>query len=510
MDAAHRPISTVEARLAAAVAFARRRPGATLGWVLGLHLVVWTVLPILLQNNLELDLVEDLALGKEWQISYWKHPPLPWWIADAAYRLVGDVHVVYLLGPLAAVSCMYVVWRLAREVVSSDAALVSVLALEGIHFFNFSVMKFAHDQCQLPFWALTGWLLYRALARGRMLDWALAGMCLALAFWSKYAAFALAGTIGTFLLLDSTARRAWLTPGPYVMGLAFGLVIAPQVYWLVTTGFQPFHYVDARAVTATHVYQYFTFPLRWSGSQLLSVLPAVALLGLLLAGTRRQAGDETASDRFARRYVTVLAFGPFLFTTLVALPLGRLPVALWGYPLWSFMPLAVVMWWGPQWGYRGSLRFAGAFAMIFAVAPVAYAADELFEPLFRDRAKAMEFSGRLFADAVTRDWRAKTGAPLVYVGGTEFASNNIAVYSPDRPHVVVHAEPGLSPWVDRDDLRRRGIVLVWEHTVSPTMPDNLRANFPDAVFEATANVPRRTLRARAPVRVDYAFVLPKP
>ena len=40
------------------------------------------MLPILVCANLQLDLAEDLALGKEWQLGYWKHPPLPWWLAD--------------------------------------------------------------------------------------------------------------------------------------------------------------------------------------------------------------------------------------------------------------------------------------------------------------------------------------------------------------------------------------------------------------------------------------------
>ena len=55
--------------------------------VLALHVVIWTALPALLSHNLQLDLVEDLALGREWQLGYWKHPPLPWWVADAIYRL---------------------------------------------------------------------------------------------------------------------------------------------------------------------------------------------------------------------------------------------------------------------------------------------------------------------------------------------------------------------------------------------------------------------------------------
>src|SRR5580692_642319 len=166
----------LERWLGAVVDFARQRPGETIAAILAAHLVIWTALPFLLHNNLELDPVEGLALGKEWQLGHWKHPPLPWWIEDAAYRMVGDIRVVYLLGPLATVSCMYVVWRFARELVAPEMALVSVLALEGFHYFNFSALKFDHDQCQLPFWALTGWLVYRGVSGARIVDWALAGV----------------------------------------------------------------------------------------------------------------------------------------------------------------------------------------------------------------------------------------------------------------------------------------------------------------------------------------------
>ena len=80
-------------RLARAVRYAHNEPGRCLAAVLGLHLVVWTLLPMLVSHNLQLDLAEDLALGREWQLGYWKHPPLPWWLADLAYRAVGDVRV---------------------------------------------------------------------------------------------------------------------------------------------------------------------------------------------------------------------------------------------------------------------------------------------------------------------------------------------------------------------------------------------------------------------------------
>jgi hypothetical protein len=505
-------VATARSRLTVWVDYARREPGKCLAIVLALHLVIWTVLPALLSHNLQLDLAEDLALGKEWQLGYWKHPPLPWWAADLAYRATGDVHAVYLLGPLAAIACMYAVWLLGRDIIGGFQSLIGVLALEGIHFFNFSVPKFAHDQMQLPFWALTGLLLYRALARERNLDWLLAGVALALCFWSKYAAFALAGSIGLFVLFDIRARRTLATPGPWLMALAFLVVIAPNLNWLAETGFMPVHYADARAKIATHWYHVFTCPLQWTASQLLFLAPALGLVALALGTfTQPRALDEKTA--FARRYLAMLALGPFAITTLVALTFGRLPVAMWGYPLWSFAPLALLVWLGPV-DSAGARRFAAGFAAVFVAVPLAYTATEVFEPLLRDRPKATQFPGSLLAQAVTQKWREKFATPLAYVGGGEFASNNIAVYSPDRPHVIVHAEVALSPWIDRDDLRRRGAVLVWEDgQVDAAGLAQMRSNYPGLDVQEPLSLARRSFVARGsltPVRVHVAIVPPRP
>src|SRR5205823_13179033 len=88
-------------------------------------------------------------------------------------------------------------------------------------------------------------------------------------------------------------------------------------------------------------------------------------------------------------------------------------------------------------------RYAAGFFVVFGAMPLADAIVEELEPLLRDRAKATQFPGRLLAETVTRAWRDKYGSALPYVGGGEFSTNNIAVYSPDRPRVIVHADPGL-------------------------------------------------------------------
>ena len=70
------------------------------------------------------------------------------------------------------------------------------------------------------------------------------------------------------------------------MALAFFVVIAPNLNWLIESGFMPLHYVDARAKIATHWYQFFTFPLQWTASQLFFLAPAIGLMALALFGAR--------------------------------------------------------------------------------------------------------------------------------------------------------------------------------------------------------------------------------
>ncbi|MCC6890199.1 MAG: glycosyltransferase family 39 protein [Hyphomicrobiales bacterium] len=519
----------VTRRLDRLVAAARNRPGQTLAWVLAIHLIAWTLASFVAGHNLQLDHVDLLSVGREWQLGYWKHPPLPWWLAELARGLTGHVESIHLLGPLSAVLCFYGVWLLARELVGDVKALIAVVALQGLHFYNYSVVKFAHDQLQLPFWAFAALFFWRAIVRGRLFDWTLAGLFLAAAFWSKYAAFVLAATLGFILLLDPTARRAWRTPGPYVMAAAFALAIAPNAWWLLTNDFLPLRYVEGRAAAAAHWYEYLLFPLQWSLSQAGFLLPMAGLLALLYwppPPLRRERAD--AAQAFNRRYAVALAFGPFAVTTAVVAATGRQPVALWGYPLWSFVPLAVLMLWPPTLAAAPMRRFAGAVLVLMVALPLAYVAADVIEPLLRDRAKATQFPGRLLADTITRTWRERTGTPLRYVGGAIvmargggpprelralglFAANNVAVYSPDRPRVIVHGELRYSPWIDPWDLERHGAVLIWQPVAAtPELPENIRRAFPRAELQPRLRLPRMTPRARGHLVVDYAIIPPNP
>jgi 4-amino-4-deoxy-L-arabinose transferase-like glycosyltransferase len=496
--------------LGAVVNFALRHPVRVLLIVMAAHVVVWTLLPLLTAGNLELDLAEDLALGKEWQLGYWKHPPLPWWLADLVYHLTGRIDSIYILAPLSVVACFAAVYLLARDIAGPAQALIATLSLVGIHYYNYSAVKFAHDQMQLPFWAFTALFFYRGLVRGRALDWLLAGVMLAGAFWSKYAAFALALSLVAFLLLDPLARRALRAPGPYLMAAAFCVAIAPNAIWLVQSDFLPFQYVTERARVAGRWYHYVTYPARWTFAQAFFIHPTLILLAVTLFPRLQQQEPLAPKAAFSRRYATLLALGPFAVVTLAAALTGRRPVTMWGYPLWSFLPLAAILWFGPVVDAIRLRIFAIGVVFLFLLGPAIYLGTYSYEQFWRSRPKATNFPGQALAETLTREWRARTGKDLHYVAGTEFAANNVAVYSPDRPHVVVHGRPQVSPWIDMDDLRKRGVIVVWEEGLPAAHVEEWRNRFQAQGEPLLLELPRQTRQPVPPVRLRYWMVPPRP
>ena len=139
---------------------------------------LWTALPAIIYPNLPLDLIEALTYGREWQLGHDKLPPLPWWMVEIVYRLIGRDIAYYLLAQIVVLACFAFAYMAALPIVGATGALVSILIIDGIHFFNFTTPKFNHDVLQLPFWALAGLSFLRALQTGRLSWWALLGVAL--------------------------------------------------------------------------------------------------------------------------------------------------------------------------------------------------------------------------------------------------------------------------------------------------------------------------------------------
>ena len=103
-------------------------------------------------------------------------------------------------------------------------------------------------------------------------------------------------------------------------------------------------------------------------------------------------------------------------TTVVAALLGRLAIAMWGYPLWSFAPLALLLWLRPLEPPQLRRFAAGAIAMLSPSRSSTARSRSASRSCATGR-RPPSSPAELLAETITREWREQTGTPLVYVGG---------------------------------------------------------------------------------------------
>jgi 4-amino-4-deoxy-L-arabinose transferase-like glycosyltransferase len=495
------------ARTFGLIGWIESRPRTAFGGFLALHFIIWTALPTLLYANLPLDLIEALTYGREWQVGYDKLPPLPWWLVEIMYQLFGTDAAYYALAQAAVIVAFVAVWATARPLVGSTGALVAVLIIDGMHYFQYTAVKFNHDVVQLPFWALAGYAFHAALKRGRPGHWLLLGFAIGGALWAKYFVFLLMTTYALFLLFDRDARRALATPGPYLALAVALIIIAPHLMWLFQTDFLPLAYGEARASQVRGWFDHFVHPAIFTASQIFFALPSLFIAAALF-WPRPLSRLQIAADSFDFRIVTILAFGPGIVMIALTALSGRGTVSMWGYPLWLFLGLWIVMVARAALDADRIKRIVALWGVVFASLALVFIANYSVLPLIDHRYRAVFYPGDKLAAALTQRFHEATGQKLRYVIGSMWDGGNLAHYSPDQPQVLIDGLPRRAPWIDLNDLRAKGAVVVWTSGDTEHLPPQFAAIAGSAEVGTPFTLPPR--RGDTILHVGWAILMPKP
>ena len=152
------------------------------------HLIIWTFIPSISNNNLPLDTIEALGWGDKFQLGYDKYPPLFPLFTEFFFRVFGNQDwVYYFLSQLFVVSSFIVIFIFSEDFFQNQIhRLISVLLLEGIYFYNFTTPEFNVNVCQLPFWTLSVLYAWKGFKNNKTIDWLLFGLFAALGVLSKY------------------------------------------------------------------------------------------------------------------------------------------------------------------------------------------------------------------------------------------------------------------------------------------------------------------------------------
>lgn len=424
---------------------------------LGLHVFVWTLYPIVNNWSLPADMVENFYLGQAWQWGYYKHPPLFSWVT-AAYLKSTDVSRgnYYLLSQLNVAFTFFMVWRLAKLVLTPLYALLAVVMLEFIPYYSFLSIKFNANTILLSTWALTVYFTYLAITKQKSFYWLMLGLSAAAAMLGKYFSICLLLGILIYLLSHRRGRNLFKTRGPYVALIGYFLLMTPHLLWLWGNDFASIRYGMERAQEGGWVDSRLD-GVKFIVSQMAYMMPLILVMVVFV---RRFSFisifyrvSALSSDA---GFCWAMSMGVCLLIFILSIIFGLGVASVWGMPLWNVLGILVFLYLAKQMPCR-PLRIY-AFAMGYLV--LVPGAIMLGNALWVDDAqeKALIASRQELAWQLTLKWRERYGLPLKVVAGHDAGA--VAFYSSDHPDVSLGESGSLTPWVTKERIHQGGIALI--------------------------------------------------
>ena len=250
---------------------------------LSLHLILWTTIPSVSNVNLPLDTIEALAWGSDLDWGFSKHPPFSAFAVEIFYFIFGSQDwAYYLLSQIFVIISFIYVWKLSQEIFQEKIyALVSLLALESIFYFNYTTPEFNVNVSQLPFWALTVFYFWKSIQSNKIQHWLLFGIFSALGFLSKYLFIYILFATFLFLFLDFNKNKIFLK-NYFLSILTSFIIVLPHLIWLFENNFTTINYgLNRSSLISVEVIDYLLNPLTFIFKQFLILIPFFLLFLIL-------------------------------------------------------------------------------------------------------------------------------------------------------------------------------------------------------------------------------------
>lgn len=478
-----------------------QRPERFLRLLLIAQLMLWTLIPVFTHANAPLDVVENIGWGREWQMGYYKHPPLQAWLTYGAFLGAGGrMWMIYGLSQVCVVLTQLGNFVLVRDIAGPKRALWAVVLFGLVYYATLATPKFNADLLQMPIWIWSAFALRRAIIRRTAVWWLALGALLALGLYTQYSVLVLIAALAIATLSQHSGRSSLILPWPWLAAGLTATICTPQLIWLKSVDFLPLTYTADRDATATLVDRAHDIGAFLGGQVLAQVLAVVVLL---IAGARLAAKPTEPAGPFNDRlFVLIMATAPIVLTVTGAL-VGQVGLRdMWGAAMSAFLTVAAAVLFDP---WARPARFKVALAVwlaLFLALPIGAGLFAIYSPM-RSRPPKIAFPGLAIAQSLDRIWSDQTATTLRIVAGKAWEASEVAAYSQDRPSVFVDAKWRYNPWITRERVASEGVLVVWTGSEDP--PARLVTLGP---FQARGHVLARYARGGKMATVNWAIRAP--
>ena len=394
------------------------------------HLVIWTVVPTLTNNNLPLDTIEALAWGSNLDWGYNKHPPASAFFLEVFYQIFGSQDwAYYFLSQIFIIIAFFFVFKFANEIFNDSLlSLISVLLLESIYFYNFTSPEFNVNVCQLPFWSLTvyySWKIYSSKDI-KFLDCFLISLFGVMGFLSKYLfAYLLLSISSLFIYLIYIKKLKKFNFKYLIIVEIFLVLLVPHIIWLFENDFITFTYGFARAgLEGSDILYHIKYPLIFLFKQIGILLPFFFLSWLLIDKNNFKINLKDKKFIFLI-FVNLLPIVLIFFTSFIS---GSKIRTMWLTPFYLFFGVLIVHMIKSKINVKKFNTFLLSFLILFFLSPILYSYVSISQI-----DKRTDYLGDQIAKKVQLAWNQDFDEPIQFVVGDEWKAGNLSYHLKSRP-----------------------------------------------------------------------------
>jgi len=405
--------------------FKKNKTSELLAIFLFSHLVLWTVIPALTNNNLPLDTIEHLAWASNLDWGFNKHPPMVAFFSKIFYQIFGSQDwAYYLLSQIFVITSFFVVFKLAEDFFENKIfCILSVLLLEGIYFYNFTTPEFNVNICLMPFWALTVFYLWRGFKNNKAADWMLLGLFSGFGILSKYLFIYLGIAIDIFLLYVIFKKK--INFKCLISFIPFIIVLLPHLIWLAENNYTTITYGFQRAGSVDKIFlSHFIQPLIFLGKQIIILVPFFVLFLFLVKKIKTKFNFKDNKLLF----LLTINIVPIILMLLTSMILGAKIRTMWMTPFYLFFGVLLIYIFKSQINLNKLKNFTFIFLILFVFPPFAYAYVSITQT-----DKRTDYNGRDIAANVQKIWNKKYKSEIIYVKGNEWYAGNLSYHLESRP-----------------------------------------------------------------------------
>jgi len=395
-----------------------------------IHLILWTLIPSLTNNNLPLDTIEHLAWGSNLDWGFNKHPPTVAFFLEVFYQIFGPLDLAYyLLSQIFVVIAFIVVFKFAEELFKNKTlSLISVLLLESIYFYNFTTPEFNVNVCQLPFWALCVYYSWKLFDKKKVnfKDCFLLGVFAAIGFLSKYLFIYLLLAIDLLFFYTIFVKKYKKFDFKYLVSLeVFIVLLIPHLIWLTNNDFITITYGLARTgLVNANLLDHITYPLIFLGKQI-GILILFFIMSFFLIKKFKYRISLKDKKLLFLIFINLVPIGLMFLTSMF---MGSKIRTMWMTPFYLFFGVLIVYLFQTQINLKKLNGFISAFLILFIFSPFAYAYISITET-----GKRTDYPGKQIAIKTQYAWNQDHKETINVVLGDEWHAGNLSYHLKSRP-----------------------------------------------------------------------------